>query len=119
MPIQIQQNLENNLVEVKFYPPVVRQDIEKLKKEMQEFIKLGKPLNFMWYIQSLSDFTYRSLFSLAQLGFTHWKGFHKIAVISDEPEVDLITRWQNFFVLWQMRCFTPQEIERAKNWLLA
>jgi hypothetical protein len=114
MPIHFKQG---DFIEVFFEAPVVRQDIEKLKNKMQLLTTIGKPTNFLWHIEKLSDFTYRALVSLTQLGFFHWQGFQKIAILSDDPEVELAARWQNFFVLWQIRYFPKDERAQAQNWL--
>jgi hypothetical protein len=114
MPIHFKQG---DFIEVFFEAPVTRQDIEKLKNKMQLLATIGEPTNFIWHIEKLSDFTYMSLLTLTQLGFAHWRGFRKIAILSEDPEVELSARWQNFFVLWQVRCFSKSQYAQAQNWL--
>jgi hypothetical protein len=84
---------------------------------MQLLATIGEPINFIWHIEKLSDFTYMSLLTLTQLGFAHWQGFRKIAILSEDPEVEMLARWQNFFVIWQIRCFPKSQHAQAQNWL--
>ena len=64
------------------------------------------------------DFTLGALFDDARLGLKHWRGFDRVAVVTDSPWLSRAIRGFSVFLPCPVQTFTLAEYDQAKTWLV-
>lgn len=94
------------------YSEVLIPALEKAIAE-QERIRL-----LMRFDAKFKDFTLGALFDDARVGLKHWRGFDRVAVVSDSAWLNRVMKGIGVFLPCPVQTFTLVQSDQARTWLV-
>lgn len=67
----------------------------------------------------LRKFTTTAFWDDAKVGFYHLKDFERIAVVTDIPWIQTMTKGMGLMMPGRLRTFVNEEFDQAKEWLVS
>ena len=117
--IQIEHQNENGILEVRLKAPVTDKDYsEILIPAIDKAIEQAERVRLLVIVEAgLSDFTLGAMLEDARVGLKHWRGFDRIAVVSDNQAVRSAVAALSVFMPCPVARFSMTELEDARRWL--
>lgn len=113
--------LPDNVIGVHAKGKITGEDYEKVMIPLVEKrIKDQGKIAFLYVIESkMSDFTGQAMWDDAKCGMKHIFQFTKIGVVSDDPIMQKTTRIMGHLMPAEVKVFSMDKIDDAKEWIIA
>lgn len=117
--IKIDHQTDNGILELRFTPPVTDKDYtETLVPAIDRAIEASDRVRVLAVVEAgCTDFTLGAMLEDARVGLKHWRGFDRIAVVTDDKVVKTATKALSVFMPCPVAVFAMNELEDARRWL--
>ncbi|ANB34937.1 STAS/SEC14 domain-containing protein [Rhodovulum sulfidophilum] len=117
--IDITEETAEGLLEIRATGRVTEQDYETiLIPALTRALDWGAPVRLLYQVgPDFEGYSAGALWADARLGLKHWRGFGKIAVVTDSDKIEAGVRMFGFTLPCPVRTFDLDEIDAARLWL--
>ncbi len=117
--IEIQSNDAGDMLEVHMRAPVTDGDFNSvLMPALDEAIAACDRVRLLVVLEAgLKDFTFGAMMDDARSGLKHWRGFDRIAVVTEAGGARGTIRAFSVFMPCPVMVFNPDEMDDARRWL--
>ena len=117
--IDVEHTGEHGIVEIRMTAPVTDRDYtETLIPAIDAAIAQGDRVRLLAVVEAgFSDFTLGAMLQDARTGLKHWRGFDRVALVTDNSAVKTTAAAFSVFLPCPVARFTMAELEDARRWL--
>jgi hypothetical protein len=117
--IEVEQIGENGIIEIRMTAPVSDSDYkDRLVPAIDKAIAGGDCLRMLAIVEAgFSDFTLGAMMQDARLGLKHWRGFDRVAVVTDNGALTKAIRAFSVFMPCPVATFKVSDVDNARRWL--
>ncbi len=117
--IDIHDTGEHGILELKMTPPVTDADYrETLMPALDAALIKGDRLRLLAIVEARpSEFTLGAMVQDARTGLKHWRGFDRIALVTDDRIVRTAVGGFSVFMPCPVATFEMKEVDAARRWL--
>lgn len=117
--IDVEHTGEHGIVEIRMTAPVTDRDYtEALVPAIDAAIAQGDRVRLLAVIEAgFSDFTLGAMLQDARTGLKHWRGFDRLALVTDNSAIKTAAAAFSVFLPCPVARFTMTELEDARRWL--
>ena len=117
--IDIHDTGEHGILELKMTPPVTDADYrETLLPALDAALIKGDRLRLLAIVEARpSEFTLGAMVQDARTGLKHWRGFDRIALVTDDRIVRTAVGGFSVFMPCPVATFEMKEVDAARRWL--
>lgn len=110
---------EHGILELTMTPPVTDSDYrDKLMPALDAALTKGDRLRLLAIVEARpSEFTLGAMVQDARTGLKHWRGFDRIALVSDDKVVRAAVGGVSVFMPCPVSTFAMAEVDAARRWL--
>ena len=84
----------------------------------EEKLKTNKKIRFLYHLgNSFTGFEPSALLDDGKIGMKHMFAWSKVALVSDHPVINAITKFFGYMIPGDVRVFKNNELEEAKKWI--
>jgi hypothetical protein len=119
--LEILSGFPDNVLAVAAHGRVTADDYRKvMEPAVAAKMVIHKPLRFFMHLgQDWDGFEAGALFADARIGFSHWKAWGPIAVVTDSGNIHDVVGFFALFFPQPVRNFFDADYEKAKAWISA
>ena len=117
--IDVEHTGEHGIVEIRMTAPVTDRDYtETLIPAIDAAIAQGDRVRLLAVVEAgFSDFTLGAMLQDARTGLKHWRGFDRVALVTDNSAIKTAAAAFSVFLPCPVARFTMAELEDARRWL--
>jgi len=117
--IDVEHTGEHGIVEIRMTAPVTDRDYtEALVPAIDAAIAQGDRVRLLAVVEAgFSDFTLGAMLQDARTGLKHWRGFDRVALVTDNSAIKTAAAAFSVFLPCPVARFTMAELEDARRWL--
>mgnify|MGYP002628421516 CR=1 FL=1 len=117
--IEVQPSGDRGMIEIRMTAPVSDSDYkEVLMPAIDTAIAGGDRLRLLAIIEAgVSDFTLGAMLQDARVGLKHWRGFDRVAVVTDNGALSRAIGAFSIFMPCPVATFRMSDAEDARRWL--
>lgn len=117
--IDVEHTGEHGIVEIRMTAPVTDRDYtETLIPAIDKAIAQGDRVRLLAVVEAgFSDFTLGAMLQDARTGLKHWRGFDRVALVTDNSAIKTAAAAFSVFLPCPVARFTMAELEDARRWL--
>lgn len=117
--LKFEQYEDTNLLECTLDGPLTRADFDALTAKADEMIEQFGQLRFLEVIEKIGKIQPSALWADFKWGPKHIKSFSHVAVVADQKWIEWMIVPFRKFMSCEVRVFHLDELEDARQWLLA
>ncbi|WP_439522339.1 STAS/SEC14 domain-containing protein [Marivita sp.] len=117
--IEVEHVGKHGMIEIRMMAPVSDSDYkERLMPAIDKAISRGDRLRMLAIVEAgFSDFTLGAMMQDARMGLKHWRGFDRVAVVTDNGALDKAIGAFSVFMPCPVATFKLSDVEDARRWL--
>jgi hypothetical protein len=117
--IEVEHIGEHGMIEIRMTAPVSDSDYEeRLMPAIDKAIVGGDYLRMLAIVEAgFSDFTLGAIMQDARLGLKHWRGFDRVAVVTDNGALTKAIGAFSVFMPCPVAIFEMSDVDDARRWL--
>ena len=117
--IEIRDTQEHGILELRMTAPVTDADYrDTLIPALDAAIAAGQRLRLLAIIEARpTDFTLGAILQDARTGLKHWRGFDRIAMVTDDTRLRKAVGGLSVFMPCPVATFSMSEADEARRWL--
>ena len=117
--IEITEETAEGILEIRATGRVTEQDYETMLVPAIERTRAwGVPVRLLYQIgPDFDGYSAGALFADARLGLRHWRGFEKIAVVTDNDKIEMGVKMFSFTLPCPVKTFDLDARDEARLWL--
>lgn len=117
--IEVIRDLPDNTIGIAAKGRVTEQDYESVIEPMvEEIFKRHDKARFLYHLgEDFEGFETAAVWEDTKLGFSHYRGWEKVALVTDRNWLRGAFRAFGVFMPGQVKTFGSGELEQAKQWV--
>ncbi len=117
--IEVEHIGERGMIEIRMTAPVSDSDYkERLMPAIDKAIAGGDCLRMLAIVEAgFSDFTLGAMMQDARMGLKHWRGFDRVAVVTDNGALTKAIGAFSVFMPCPVATFKMSDVDDARRWL--
>ncbi|ANT61602.1 MULTISPECIES: STAS/SEC14 domain-containing protein [Roseobacteraceae] len=117
--IEVHDTGEHGILEMRMTAPITDADYrDTLMPALDKALTAGNRLRLLATVEARpSDFTLGALFQDARTGLKHWRGFDRIALVSDDKMLRRTVGGFSVFMPCPVATFEMKDADAARRWL--
>jgi hypothetical protein len=118
--VKVLEDIRKDFIGFELSSTVTAEDYEKtLIPAIKEKLKSTQKLKVLYHVsKDFDSYELKAMFDDAKVGFEFWSNWEKIAVVSDVEWIVASVKIFSFMLPGEIRTFSNDELEEAKEWLL-